>query len=80
VVFVVDKEEKVIPACYILHFVWRDSGALEVQSEEYSITSVYSKALQQEEAELGPESSKVGSPRALQALILFLAKFCQTAT
>jgi len=45
VVFVVDKEEKVIPACYILHFVRRDSGALEVQSEEYSITSVYSKTL-----------------------------------
>jgi hypothetical protein len=45
VVFVVDKEENTIPACYILHFVWRDSGALEVQSEEYSKASAYSKAL-----------------------------------
>jgi hypothetical protein len=45
VVFVVDKEENAIPACYKLHFVWRDSGALEVQFEEYSTTSVYSKAL-----------------------------------
>jgi hypothetical protein len=46
VVFVVDKEEKAIPAWYnILHFVWRDSGVLEVQSEEYSIASMCSKAL-----------------------------------
>ncbi len=80
VVFVVEKEEKVIPARYILHFVWRDSGALEVQSEEYFITSVHSKALQQGGPEPGPQCSKVGSPRALQALILFLAKFCQKTT